>query len=217
MQQFLTSIHSQAAAHGATVITGIPSRDSEGRYNSIEALGGGSGIYHKQKLVPFGEYIPFESWLRGIIGFFDLPMSQFTPGPANQAPLAMGDIAIAPFICYEMVYPDFVAAGSNGSQLLVTISNDTWFGDSIGPWQHFQMARFRAVELGRDIIRGTNDGVSALIAADGTIVSTAPQFTKAVISAQVQPRSGDTPYAISGSLPILIFSLISLLLGRDPQ
>jgi apolipoprotein N-acyltransferase len=217
MQQFLTSIHSQAAAHGATVITGIPSRDSEGRYNSIEALGGGSGIYHKQKLVPFGEYIPFESWLRGIIGFFDLPMSQFTPGPANQAPLAMGDIAIAPFICYEIVYPDFVAAGSNGSQLLVTISNDTWFGDSIGPWQHFQMARFRAVELGRDIIRGTNDGVSALIAADGTIVSTAPQFTKAVISAQVQPRSGDTPYAISGSLPILIFSLISLLLGRDPQ
>ena len=129
----------------------------------------------------------------------------------------MGDIAIAPFICYEVVYPDFVAAGSKGSQLLVTISNDTWFGDSIGPWQHFQMARFRAVELGRDIIRGTNDGVSALIAADGTIVSTAPQFTKAVISAQVQPRSGDTPYAISGSLPILIFSLISLLLGRDTQ
>ena len=217
MQRFLTSIHRQAAAHDATVITGIPSRDSEGRYNSIEALGGGSGIYHKQKLVPFGEYIPFESWLRGIIGFFDLPMSQFTPGPANQGPLAMGDIAIAPFICYEMVYPDFVAAGSSGSQLLVTISNDTWFGDSIGPWQHFQMARFRAVELGRDIIRGTNDGVSALIAANGTVISTAPQFTKAVISGQIQPRSGDTPYAISGSLPILIFSLISLLLGRDPQ
>jgi apolipoprotein N-acyltransferase len=144
-------------------------------------------------------------------------MSQFTPGPANQAPLVMGDIAIAPFICYEMVYPDFVAAGSKSSQLLVTISNDTWFGDSIGPWQHFQMARFRGVELGRDIIRGTNDGVSAIISANGNIVSTAPQFTQAVISGEVQPRSGDTPYAISGSLPILIFSLISLLLGRDPE
>jgi len=217
MQRFLTSIHTQAAAHDATVITGIPSRDNQGRYNSIEALGAGSGIYHKQKLVPFGEYIPFDSWLRGVIGFFDLPMSQFTPGPANQAPLVMGDIAIAPFICYEMVYPDFVAAGSKSSQLLVTISNDTWFGDSIGPWQHFQMARFRGVELGRDIIRGTNDGVSAIISANGNIVSTAPQFTQAVISGEVQPRSGDTPYAISGSLPILIFSLISLLLGRDPQ
>ena len=217
MQRFLTSIDTQAAAHDTTVITGIPSRDNQGRYNSIEALGAGSGIYHKQKLVPFGEYIPFESWLRGVIGFFDLPMSQFTPGPANQAPLVMGNIAIAPFICYEMVYPDFVAAGSKGSQLLVTISNDTWFGDSIGPWQHFQMARFRGVELGRDIIRGTNDGVSAIIGANGHIVSTAPQFTRAVISGQVQPRSGATPYAISGSLPILIFSLISLLLGRDPQ
>jgi apolipoprotein N-acyltransferase len=129
----------------------------------------------------------------------------------------MGDIAIAPFICYEIVYPDFVAASSKQAQLVVTISNDTWFGDSIGPWQHFQMARFRALELGRDIIRGTNDGVSAIINARGTVVSTAPQFTKAVVSGQVQPRSGLTPYAMSGSIPILIFSLISLLLGRDPQ
>ena len=79
------------------------------------------------------------------------------------------------------------------------------------------MARFRAVELSRDLIRGTNDGVSAIISANGNIVSTAPQFTQAVISGEVQPRSGDTPYAISGSLPILIFSLISLLLGRDPE
>ncbi|MDB2643273.1 apolipoprotein N-acyltransferase [Luminiphilus sp.] len=217
MQGFLTSIHTQAAAHDATVITGIPSRDNEGRYNSIEALGRGSGIYHKQKLVPFGEYIPFEPWLRGVIGFFDLPMSQFSPGPPGQAPLVIDDLAIAPFICYEIVYPDFVAASSKGSQLLVTISNDTWFGNSIGPWQHFQMARFRAVELGRDLIRGTNDGVSAIISAKGEVVSTAPQFTQAVVSGQVQPRSGHTPYAISGSLPILIFSLIGLLLGRDPQ
>ena len=79
------------------------------------------------------------------------------------------------------------------------------------------MARFRAVELGRDLIRGTNDGVSAIISAKGEVVSTAPQFTQAVVSGQVQPRSGHTPYAISGSLPMLIFSLIGLLLGRDPQ
>ena len=217
MRDFLDAINTQAAAHDATVITGIPSRDHKKRYNSIEALGGGSGLYHKQKLVPFGEYIPLEPWLRGVIGFFDLPMSQFSPGPNTQAPLVMGDIAIAPFICYEIVYPDFVAASSKQAQLVVTISNDTWFGDSIGPWQHFQMARFRALELGRDIIRGTNDGVSAIINARGTVVSTAPQFTKAVVSGQVQPRSGLTPYAMSGSIPILIFSLISLLLGRDPQ
>ena len=99
--------------------------------------------------------------------------------------------------------------------LMVTISNDTWFGASTGPWQHFQMARFRAVELERDLVRSTNDGVSALIQADGQILATTPQFTQSVITSTLQPRSGQTPFAITGSLPIWVFALITLVLGRD--
>ena len=199
----------------STLITGIPTRDASGRYNSIMALGAGSGTYHKQKLVPFGEYVPLESWLRGVIAFFDLPMSQFVAGATDQRPLLAGNLPVAPFICYEIVYPDFVQRYARDAALLVTISNDTWFGQSAGPWQHFQMARYRAVEIGRDLIRGTNDGVSALITAEGVVSSTTVQFSEAVISGTVQPRSGLTPFAVTGSLPVWVFALITLVLGRD--
>ena len=199
----------------STLITGIPTRDTTGRFNSIAAFGAGSGTYHKQKLVPFGEYVPLESWLRGVIAFFDLPMSQFVAGATDQRPLLAGNVSVAPFICYEIVYPDFVQRYARDAALLITISNDTWFGQSAGPWQHFQMARYRAVELGRDLIRGTNDGVSALITAKGVVTSTAVQFSEAMISGTVQPRSGHTPFALTGSLPVWVFALITLVLGRD--
>lgn len=199
----------------STLITGIPIRDTAGRYNSITALGAGSGTYHKQKLVPFGEYVPLERWLRGVIAFFDLPMSQFVAGKTEQRPLLAGNLPVAPFICYEIVYPDFVQRYAGDAVLLVTISNDTWFGQSAGPWQHFQMARYRALELGRDLIRGTNDGVSALITGEGVVNSTAVQFSEAVISGTAQPRSGQTPFAVTGSLPVWVFALITLVLGRD--
>ena len=77
------------------------------------------------------------------------------------------------------------------------------------------MARYRAVELGRDLIRGTNDGVSALITPKGTVTSAASQFTESVVSGTVQPRSGHTPFAATGSLPVWVFALITLVLGRD--
>jgi apolipoprotein N-acyltransferase len=208
-------VDQQLALLGSSLITGIPTRDTTGRYNSITALGAGSGTYHKQKLVPFGEYVPLERWLRGVIAFFDLPMSQFVAGKTEQRPLLAGNLPVAPFICYEIVYPDFVQRYARDAALLVTISNDTWFGQSAGPWQHFQMARYRAVELGRDLIRGTNDGVSALITSKGVVTSTASQFTETVISGSVQPRSGNTPFAATGSLPIWVFALITLVLGRD--
>ena len=211
----LERVDSQLALLDSTLVTGIPTRDATGRYNSIIALGAGSGTYHKQKLVPFGEYVPLERWLRGVIDFFDLPMSQFVTGPEIQGPLVAGDLTIAPFICYEIVYPDFVQRHAADADVLITISNDTWFGRSIGPWQHFQMARFRAAELGRDLIRGTNDGVSALITADGAISVTAPQFSESVITGSIQPRSGHTPFGTTGSLPIWVFALITLVLGRD--
>ena len=204
-----------AASQGTALITGVPTRDGTGRFNSIVALGNGYGEYRKQKLVPFGEYVPLEHWLRGVIAFFDLPMSQFTAGRANQPLLTAGDIKVAPFICYEVVYPDFVRANMRDAALMVTISNDTWFGASTGPWQHFQMARFRAVELGRDLVRSTNDGVSALIQADGQILATTSQFIQSVVTGTLQPRSGQTPFAITGSLPIWVFALITLVLGRD--
>jgi apolipoprotein N-acyltransferase len=215
LESTLLRVDESATQENKTVIVGIPTRDAYGRYNSVTVLGAGQGTYHKQKLVPFGEYVPLEDLLRGAIAFFDLPMSQFVAGPIDQQPLSVGSISVAPFICYEVVYPDFVLNQSRTAELLITISNDTWFGNSVGPWQHFQMARFRAAELGKDLIRSTNDGVSAIIDWQGRVLVTTPQFSHAVLSGTVQPRAGETPFALTGSLPVWVLSLIGLVLGRD--
>ena len=126
---------------------------------AITSFGEGQGTYLKQKLVPFGEYVPLQEVLRGLIAFFDLPMSDFARGPADQPPLLAKGHRIAPFICYEVVYPEFAAALAADSDILLTVSNDAWFGTSIGPLQHLQMAQMRALEAGRWMIRATNNGM----------------------------------------------------------
>jgi apolipoprotein N-acyltransferase len=112
---------------------------------------------------------------------------------------------VASFICYEVVYPDFVWRGARTAEILITVSNDSWFGRSIGPLQHLQMARFRALETGRPLLRGTNNGVSAIIDHKGKLVVTAPQFQELVITGVVQPKTGLTPLMWLGSAPTLVF------------
>jgi apolipoprotein N-acyltransferase len=210
-----------ARENNNTLITGIPYRAPQlqnGRpvfHNSIIALGKGSGIYHKQKLVPFGEYVPLESWLRGLIGFFDLPMSSFSIGPAHQPPLQAGDFRISPFICYEIVYPEFVARAARQSELLVTISNDAWFGGSIGPHQHLEIARMRALETGRFLIRGTNSGISAIVDTKGKILSQSAQFEQASLIGTVIPASGNTPFMTLLSWPTLLLCFAMLGFARS--
>lgn len=214
---FVQGIAANLAEQGTTLITGIPvdMYDASGQqriYNGIMVAGDRPSQYLKHKLVPFGEYVPLEDWLRGLISFFDLPMSSFSRGPLQQAPLQVGDYQLAPFICYETVYPDFAARLAARSQLLITISNDSWFGASIGPLQHLQMARMRALESGRWMIRGTNNGVTALIDHQGVITARIPQFQKAALHGYVQPRDGLTPWLRWGSWPLsaLIVSVLVL-------
>ncbi|EDM46669.1 apolipoprotein N-acyltransferase [Marinobacter algicola] len=205
----------------STLITGIPWYGFSDRiedftyHNSIMAIGNGGGIYHKQKLVPFGEYVPLQQWLRGLIGFFDLPMSSFSRGPANQSPLEASGTNIMPFICYEVAYPDFVATNARNSDILLTISNDGWFGDSIGPLQHLQIARMRALETGRYMLRGTNNGVTAIIDEKGQITETIPQFERAVMTGEVYAAEGNTPYMQSGSWPVLTLAAILIVFVRE--
>lgn len=205
----------------STLITGIPWYGFSERaggftyHNSIMAIGNGEGIYHKQKLVPFGEYVPLEGLLRGLIGFFDLPMSSFTRGPENQAPLQANGARVMPFICYEVAYPDFLARNAVNTDLLLTISNDGWFGDSVGPLQHLQIARMRALETGRYMIRGTNNGVTAIIDNKGQITARIPQFERAVLTGEVFTASGSTPYMVTASWPILTLALILIVFVRE--
>lgn len=210
---FLRAIDEQARRHGSTFITGIPTASAPGRYyNSLIALGEGQGQYDKHHLVPFGEYVPFERWLRGLIHFFDLPMSQFSAGPRGQAHLSTGDLRIGSAICYEVAYPRLVAEQSRDAHLLVTVSNDAWFGDSIGPLQHLQIVQMRSLENGRWFARATNNGVTALIDHRGRIASELPQFTREELSGTVIPRLGTTPFQrIPGWLFVTVYVAVYLL------
>lgn len=203
-------IEMQSAIKPTAVLTGILFEDEANQqyYNSIVGLAEAEGTYFKQRLVPFGEYVPLESTLRGIISFFDLPTSIISPGPKNQALIKTDSYDIATSICYEVVYPDLVAEYAAKSQVIVTISNDAWFGDSIGPLQHFEMARMRALENGRYLIRGTNTGISGIITPKGEVQSATAQFKQTVLTDEVYLYDGVTPFGASGSWPIVTLCIL---------
>ncbi|WP_261843881.1 apolipoprotein N-acyltransferase [Aliamphritea ceti] len=210
----------QLESQQRTLVSGMPSvfnnplrENNLAYYNSITLLANGEGSYHKQRLVPFGEYVPLEKWLRGTIDFFNLPMSQFSLGPAEQSLLQVKDAAMAPFICYEIAYPELVRNYAVRSNVMLTVSNDAWFGDSIAPQQHLQIARMRALENGRWLIRATNNGLTAVMRPDGKIDAELPQFETDALYAEVPLMQGTTPYQQYGDKPLQFFIGILLLLS----
>jgi apolipoprotein N-acyltransferase len=194
------------------LVSGIPVAEREGEevrvYNGVLAVGEGQGRYLKQILVPFGEYVPFESLLRGLIAFFDLPMSSFTAGPASQPLLTLKGVPAVMLICYEVAFPAHVARETRAAEVLLTISNDTWFGESIGPLQHMQIAQMRAREMGRWVLRATNNGLTGIIDSRGGIVATIPRFEEGVLRGTWERRQGTTPFQVLGNLPVLILLLL---------
>jgi apolipoprotein N-acyltransferase len=193
-----------------TLITGIPTYHpaSQRYFNSLMMLGENRGQYDKTRLVPFGEYVPFASQLRGLIKFFNLPMSFFSLGDADQPLLTVAGEKIATAICYEIVYPNLVASMAREATALLTVSNDAWFGRSIAPRQHMQMARMRALENAKPMMRGTSNGVTALVDHHGEITAQIEQFSTGELSGTIAPRSGQTVFSQTGSWPIVILSLL---------
>tara|TARA_Y100001933_G_scaffold250199_1_gene286083 strand:+ start:7732 stop:9240 length:1509 start_codon:yes stop_codon:yes gene_type:complete len=212
----LAAMDGRGEAAGTTLVLGIPTveRLPDGGvvlYNAARALGVGSGRYLKRRLVPFGEYVPLEGVLRGAIEFFDLPMSRSAAGPWRQPLLDLGDHGAVMAICYEIVYPGLVRAQAAGAGVLLTISNDSWFGASIGPLQHLEMARMRALENGRWLLRGTNNGVTAIVDHRGRIVDRLPQFEAGVLRGEYRVMTGTTPFTRVGHWPVLGLIVLMLL------
>lgn len=216
----LDAIETRALETDTTFITGIPWYGNTPHYpesvfhNSMITLGRAQGNYHKQRLVPFGEYVPFESLLRGTIELLNLPMSVFRPGPENQSPLRLAGVAVHPFICYEITYADFVARNSQGTGFLLTVSNDAWFGHSIGPFQHQQIARTRALETARPLLRGTNNGITSIVDGKGRVVKKAAHYERDVLTGSLQPVTGQTPFMLTGSWPVVTLAAIMIVFGR---
>jgi apolipoprotein N-acyltransferase len=167
-------------------------------------------IYRKSHLVPFGEYIPFKSVLGRLLDILQVPMADFSRGAPDQSLLEVGEHKIGMSICYEDAFGDEAIRALPAASLLVNVSNDAWFGDSFAPHQHLQMARMRAIETARPMLRATNNGVSAIIDHHGTILTRSPQFEVAVLDGEIQPQQGVTVYVRMGNWPVLLALLLVL-------
>ncbi|TGG92764.1 apolipoprotein N-acyltransferase [Natronospirillum operosum] len=214
----LHDLDTELRANGKGLIAGLPLwGEGSDYYNAMRGFGAARGDYAKQNLVPFGEYLPLQGLLQGLIAFFDLPMSGFSPGPAGQSPLQLelGEDSwqIGALICYEAAYPGLSRQQAADSHLLVVISNDAWFGRSLAPAQHLQITRARAIENQRDMVRATQNGISALINHHGQLLVRTPQFEVATVSGQLFLRTGQTPYQRWGNSLVWLLAMLTVLVA----
>ena len=167
--------------------------------------------YAKRRLVPFGEYVPLEDQLRGLIEFFNLPTSFIHIGPQDQHGLIAKGVRITPAICYEIVYPDLVAQAAKETQVLLSVNNLGWFLNSIQAKQFMQMAQMRALETGRYLVYSTNNGPSAIIDNKGKIISQSDSFRAQTFTGVIHAVKEWTPFMMSSSGPLVILSALLLL------
>lgn len=168
--------------------------------------------FRKEQLVPFGEYIPWRTVFGDVLRPIGYPMSNLQQGISGQSPLQVGDLKLGTAICYEIAYPHLVRRRVSDADVIVVLSEDSWFGETSGPWQHMQIARMRALELNRPLVRATNDGVTATIDADGSVLNQLPRYREDVLLDTVKLSRGDTIYGRFGLLPIALLIVVVLFL-----
>ena len=224
VESFIARVESDARASGQTVMFGILERSYErsveGRiFNSVMLVGTEDRqFYRKRHLVPFGEYFPVPPSVREWMRLQNLPHSDLAKGDAVQPLLTSADgTQFGVAICYEDAYAAEQAYALPAAGILINVSNDAWFGDSIAPHQHLEIARMRSLEFGRPAVRSTNTGISAFIGADGSLLQTGRQFEPELMTMDVQPRRGATPYALGGNWPVLLlcFAILGVFWIRN--
>ena len=215
VQPYLNEVESAALQKGSTVVLGILKDDPDSTFeNAVVALNGERSTYVKRHLVPFGEYFPVPAFIRSWMRLMSLPYTDAEPGDDDQPPIAAASERLGVTICYEDVFGSEQRKLARESTVLVNVSNDAWFGDSLAPHQHLQIARLRAAEAGRYLLRATNTGISAIIDPRGELVAQSPQFKTNVLRGNVTGFQGATPYARFGDWPVLALSVLVLILIR---
>ena len=208
---FVTPLEVEARQHNVDLIVSLPLQDTDSNdiYNGVLSLGHERMTYKKNHLLPFGEYLPLQPLSGFVLKLLGIKLGSFTAGGDDQAFLKAGGYAFSTSICYEDAFGGEVIRGVEYAAFLVNVTNDAWFGHSIEPHQHMQMARLRALETGRYLLRTTNTGVTAIVDASGNIIQQAPLFETAVVTDSVTPMGGMTPYARIGDT--LIMSILAIL------
>ncbi|MCL2644441.1 MAG: apolipoprotein N-acyltransferase [Betaproteobacteria bacterium] len=211
-EDYLNELTDLVGERNASLVTGVFTREDKRYFNAAVTLGEGAGQhYAKTHLVPFGEYSPpFFGWFYQLAS---IPMSQQSPGAANQPPLTLFGRRIAVNICYEDVFGAELIFSLPQAGLMLNLSNLAWYGDSLAQPQHLQIARARAMETGRPMLRSTNTGMTALVLPDGSVPAVLPAFTRGVLEVEVPAFKGLTPYARWGDMAALIAALIGIAVG----
>ena len=207
---YLARLEAAAKRNGGDLLLGVPYRTPAGEYfNSVITLGSSPRqAYHKSHLVLFGEFIP--PGFGWVLRVLQIPLSDFSRGAIEQPPLAVAGQRVAVNICYEDAFGDEIARRLPEATLLVNVSNVAWFGDSLAPAQHLQIAQLRAIETGRMHLAATNTGITAAIDRDGRVLARLPQFTEGRLEVTAQGYSGMTPYALYKDWPVVVISLLIL-------
>ena len=197
---WLVDLRKEAAPHNTDLIIGMPWYDltTQRYYNAMVSVAEKPGTYLKRHLVPFGEYLPFRHVFGWVLKILEIPLADFASGEKGQEPIQAAGYPVAASICYEDVFGHEARDALPQAAYLVNVTNDAWFGDSMAPRQHVQIARMRAMESGRYLVRATNTGITAAISPDGKIIAQAPMFVQTSITAEITPMSGATPYIIFG-------------------
>lgn len=207
---YIEDLNATMRARNTDLLMGIFIRNQQnGRYyNALLNVNGDA--YLKRHLVPLGEYIPLRFLIKFFNRWINIPMSDIKSGDDDQALLKAAGQPLGVSICFEDAFARDVLKDLPQATILVNVSNDAWFGDSHEPHQHHVIARMRALETGRFMLRATNTGMSSVIAPDGKAVSVAPQFERYVLKAKITPMRGTTPYIIWGDYFVVLLSVLVL-------
>jgi apolipoprotein N-acyltransferase len=210
-REYLDRLKNLLAARAGDVLVGVPVLDPDRRYyNAVVSLGAQPlQAYAKSHLVPFGEFVP--PGFGWVVGVLKIPLSDFSRGADTQRPLEVAGQRVALNICYEDAFGPEIIRQLPEATLLVNVSNVAWFGDSAAPAQHLRIARMRALETGRTMLRATNTGVTAVVDPRGQVAGRLPAFTEGVLEARVEGRTGATPYVRAGNAPVV--ALVGLIVG----
>lgn len=210
--QLLPRLERLTRERGSEFLIGAVDVDAKQRtyYNSVFSVGATPGSYRKQHLVPFGEFLPLPGLFGRLLATLEIPMSDFSRGAPGQAQLTAAGHAIGVSVCYEDAFGEEVINALPTATLLVNVSEDSWFGNSLAPHQRVQMARVRALETGRPLARAANTGPSVLIDHRGHVAVRSDQFVPYVVEGAVQPMAGTTPYARFGNWPVVLLTAMLL-------
>ena len=200
------------------IVSGAWEYQNNKLFNSLTILGTNQS-YFKRHLVPFGEYVPFERIIRGMIDFFDLPMSSTTAGIPKQELFDIEGFNVLGMICFDVAFPLSFLEETKRADFIINVSNDTWFGSSYGPYQHLQIVRARALEANKWILRGTSDGISTIVDNKGTIVDLLTKGIRGSLSGRVYKINEPSyfykiGYLITPLISIFVFMLIIILRFR---